>query len=206
MAIHLNNKRLKDDAYFYLHNSELIHFNRNKTSRADYRYLKDAENFIVENRDNFSTIRVNNFYFDLAKAYISLSDFKKAFVLFNEIYQHLSTKDYTVDFYTHSRLLYCLCCYETGEIELMQSTAKSLAEFMKRNKIYFRFEQILLSFIRRELPALKRKSDKQCLSKLLELKTAIEKIFESSFERKVLNYFDYPAWIELKIERYRARD
>jgi hypothetical protein len=194
-------KRFKQDGLFYLNLSKLIHLNRNRTSHSGPKVVLEAEHFIELNKESFSVFRLNNFYFDLAKSYFYLNDYRKAFKIFNEIYQKFYTKDYTVDFYTHSRILYCLTCFEIGEIDLMISTANSVTEFMKRNAVFFSFEKKILRFILRELPTIQEKSKQERIKKIEKLRAELESIFESDYERKVLNYFDYYYWIDAKTER-----
>jgi tetratricopeptide (TPR) repeat protein len=194
-------KRFRQDGLFCLNLSKLIHLNRNRTSHSGPKVVLEAEHFIELNKESFSVFRLNNFYFDLAKAYFYLNDFRKAFGIFNEIYQKFYTKDYTVDFYSHSRIIYALTCFEIGEIDLMISTANSVTEFMKRNAVFFSFEKKILRFILRELPTIQEKSKPERIKKFEKLRAELDSIFESGYERKVLNYFDYYHWIDAKTER-----
>ncbi len=196
LIVKQHNKRFKQDGLFYLHLSKLIHLNRNRASKSRSRVILEAEYFIEQNKQNFSVVRLNNFYFDLAKSYFYFNDFRKAFGIFNEIYHKLYTKDYTIDFYTHSRILYSLTCYEIGEIDLMVSTANSVTEFIKRNSLFFKFEKKILRFIIRELPSIQEKPVYERVKKFDKLKTDFDGLFESVYERKVLNYFDYYSWID----------
>jgi tetratricopeptide (TPR) repeat protein len=202
LIVHKHNKRLKQDALFYLNLSKLIHLNRNRTNQSGKKVVMEAEHFIEQNKQSFSVFRLNNFYFDLAKAYFHLHDFKKAFGIFNEIYQKFYTKDYTVDFYTHSRIIYSLTCYEIEEFDLMVSTANSVTEFLKRNSVFFRFEKKFLRFIITELATIQEKSKQERIKKFEKLRMDLDGIFESSYERKVLNYFDYYQWIDTQLARY----
>ncbi len=194
-------KRFKQDGLFYLNLSKLIHLNRNRASNTGIKVVLEAESFIDQNKQSFSVIRLNNFYFDLAKSYFYLNDYRKAFKIFNEIYQKFYTKDYTVDFYIHSRILFALTCFEIGELDLMISTANSVTEFMKRNTVFFRFEKKTLRFILRDLPTIQEKSKQERVKKFEKLRAELNSIFESGFERKVLNYFDYNHWIDVQIAR-----
>jgi hypothetical protein len=193
------NKRVYLDGLFYLHVSNLIHLNRNKTKRLKSKLVVEAEKFIERNKHSFSSIRLNNFYFDLAKSYYYLKDFRKSFYILNEMYQQFYSKDYTIDFNTHSRFLYCLVCYELGEYELLRSTAQSVSDFMKRNGILFQFEKKMIRFIINDLPELWEKPLEIKRKKMEKLKSDITHIFESSYEKKVLNYFDYYHWIDMQL-------
>jgi len=193
-------KRSRLDTLFTIHLSKMIHFNHNHKNIHDYSFIKDAETFIKNNKENFSPNRFNNFYFDLAKAYFYINDYKKSLELLNYIYHNLYTKAHTIDFYTHSRLLFCLTCYEFEEYDLMITVVKSLTEFMKRNKSYHKFEKCIIKFILKELPNMRKESNGAKVIKFQKLKFEINSIFKSQYERKVLVYFDYNFWIENNIQ------
>jgi tetratricopeptide (TPR) repeat protein len=198
----IQNKRIKLDGLLYLHLSNLIHLNRNKPKLLESKSVEDAEKFIERNKQNFSHIRLNHFYFDLAKSYYYRNDFKKSFSILNEMYQNFYSKDYTIDFNTHSRFLYCLVCYELGEYELLRSTAKSIKDFMERNGILFKFEKRMIRFIMNDLPILLEKPVETRRKKIEKLKSDITLILESNYEKKVLNYFDYYFWIDSQAVRF----
>jgi hypothetical protein len=105
---------------------------------------------------------------------------------------------HTRDFYTHSRILFCIACFENQETDLMRYSAKSSEEYMKRNQIFYLFEKRFLGFIIRDLFRFEIMKNSQKLEKLEQLKTDLNQIFESPYERTVLNYFDYLYWIKLK--------
>jgi len=193
------NKRVRNDAAFFLHLSKLIKQNKHSTNSVE-KDLEAAERFIIKNGADFSRINLNQFYFDLAKCYFNKGNYSKAFTFFNEIYQNLNIKGHTFDFYSHSRLLFCLCCYELGEKELMFYAAKATNEFLKRNKLFFAFEKRILKFMMMDLP--KSNDVKEPEIKVFrQFQSNLETILESEFERSVLNYFDYRKWISAKIEQ-----
>jgi tetratricopeptide (TPR) repeat protein len=194
--------RIKNDAYFYFNLSKLISQNRSPTNVIN-RDIEEAEAYILKNEKNFSRINLNHFYFDLAKCFFNSGNIQKAFTYFNEIYQNLNVKGHTLDFYVHSRLLFCLCCFELREFELMIYSAKATNEFVKRNKLMYEFEKRMLKFIIRKIPkTIGDKKDKLLIFKKLSADLAI--VFQSEFERSVLNYFDYEKWINDKIKNLNA--
>jgi hypothetical protein len=195
----VRNERLKNDIDFYAKVSVLIHFNWNRISQSNFRQIQEAYKFIQLNKGKFSKIKLNNFYFELAKTFFYLKDFKKAFLLLNEIYQNLNVSGHTLDFYTHSRILFCLACFEIGETDLMVNTAKSAAEFLRRNKIFFRFEKRMISFITRDLSSKDSQKKSNEIDKFLKLQADLNLIFKSGYEANVLNYFDYVSWLSEKI-------
>jgi translation elongation factor EF-Ts len=83
----------------------------------------------------------------------------------------------------------------------MISTVNSVTEFMKRNTVFFRFEKKILRFIIRELTTFQQKSKQEREKNFEKFRMDLDGIFESNYERKVLNYFDYYHWIDTKTER-----
>ena len=200
------NRRLRDDANFYIHYSALIHLNNSRGLNLTHeRKIKEAESFIENNKHKFPGIRLSNFYFDLAKSYFFLYDFEKANDILHEIYQNQPVKGQAIDFYVHSRLLYCLTCFELNQVDLMISAAKSVAEFMKRNLVYFNFEKRIINFIVKDLPFFQSKSPEVKMKKFQKLKSEFDLIFDSPYEAQVLKYFNYYLWIENKIAQYQAK-
>jgi hypothetical protein len=111
---------------------------------------------------------------------------------------------HTRDFYTHSRILFCIACFENQEIDLMRYSAKSSEEYMKRNQIFYLFEKRFLGFIIRDLFRFETMKSTRKLEKLRQLKIDLEQIFESPYERTVLNYFDYFFWVDLKLKQLES--
>jgi hypothetical protein len=95
-----------------------------------------------------------------------------------------------------------LVCYELGEFELLRSTAKSIKDFLERNGILFKFEKRMIRFIMNDLPILLEKPVETRRKKIEKLKSDITLIFESNYEKKVLNYFDYYFWIDSQAVRF----
>lgn len=192
--------RIRNDSLFFMHLSQLIHFNQNFQKIHKTGFIQEAITFIHHNRRQMTRTRLNNFYFDLAKSLFYQKEYKQAFSVFNDIYQNLNVAGHNRDFYTHSRILFCLSCFENNETDLMRYAAKSAEENMKRNKILYRFEKRFTAFIIRDLFRFDAMKSNQKLQKLEQLNTDLIQIFESPYERTVLNYFDYPYWIKLKME------
>ena len=67
----------------------------------------------------------------------------------------------------------------------------------------YEFEKRMLKFIIRKIPkTIGDKKDKLLIFKKLSADLAI--VFQSEFERSVLNYFDYEKWINDKIKNLNA--
>jgi hypothetical protein len=86
----------------------------------------------------------------------------------------------------------------------MRYSAKSAEEYMKRNSILYRFEKRFTGFIVRDLFRFETMKRMQKLKRLEQLNADLIQIFESPFERTVLNYFDYLYWVNQKLEKLRT--
>jgi hypothetical protein len=77
-------------------------------------------------------------------------------------------------------------------------SAKATNEFVKRNKVMYDFEKRILKFLINELP--KTLQDKSLKLRLFKkLSSELEIIFNSEYEKSVINYFDYKLWVVKKI-------
>jgi hypothetical protein len=196
--------RIRNDSFFYIHLAQLIHFNRNFHNTPKSNVIDEAFKFIQQNRRQVSRVKLNNFYFDLAKGLFYKKEYKLSFTVLNDIYQNLNVAGHTRDFYTHSRILFCLSCFENNETDLMRYSAKSAEEYMKRNSLLYRFEKRIIGFIVRDLYCFETMKNMQKLKKLKQLNADLIEIFESPYERTVLNYFDYSFWVDLKLKQFES--
>lgn len=196
--------RVKLDSMLFLYLAQLIHFNRNYMLVQKTGFIIEAAGFITKNRSQFSRVLLNNFYFDLAKSFFYQQNYRSSFSALNEIYQNLDITGHTRDFYTHSRILFCLACFENDETEMMLYAAKSAKEFMKRHKVLYSFERRFLRFITGDLFRFSALKPAGKVNSLQRLDSDLKKIFESPFEKTVLNYFDYPFWVRLKLDQARG--
>jgi hypothetical protein len=194
------NSRIKDDVNFIIHFTNLIQFNNHSRENKDDTKVKEAEEYISINRSKFSKIRLNSYYFDLAKAYFYLAEYQKCHSILNEIFQNLKVSGSTLDFYIHSRILDCLACFENESYELIFYTAKATETFMSRKKIEHHFEKRFLHFIMRDLSNFNDWNKQKKISKLEQLKKELSEILTSSYERPVLSFLDYNGWINKKLD------
>lgn len=194
-----SNYRLRDEARFNYYLARLINLNINLKNKPNSGVIKDAEEYINNNRDKFSNHRTCNFYFDLAKAYFYAGNYAKAFQLLHYIYDKISEKDHSLDFTSFTRILFCICAYEKGETELMIYTAKATVVFLKRKRIYYKFESKTLSFIINELPYIGNYSSKVIKNKFLKFNSQLNELLINKYEKNALNYFDLSSWIKAKL-------
>lgn len=95
------------------------------------------------------------------------------------------------------QLLYLIVYYETGNIDMWPSLARSVKRFLLKRGKLFEYEKLLINLFEKKLPKAKSKIETTELLKLsLE---QLKKIFRNKTEVKALYYFDYISWLESKI-------
>lgn len=194
-----NSERLKSEAQFYFHLSQLILINSQGIALSSINAIKEAEKYLINFEDKMDIKRINNFKFDLAKVYFNQKEYKKSFLLFKQICDSATKEVFSIDFISFSRILFCLVCYERNEIELMNHFARSTSKFLIKNNSYHQFEKRILRFIRYELTKKDNSSSKQLSKAFYHLRTELADIFELDFEKSVKLYFNFEAWAEQKI-------
>ena len=105
--------------------------------------------------------------------------------------------DLRSDIQCFSRILSLLIHYEMGNADLLSYLIRSTYRYLYKRKHLYKFETIVLQFIRNKIPKLDSK--KELMHAFEELKKEIVKISKDPFERTALEYFDFISWLESKI-------
>lgn len=112
--------------------------------------------------------------------------------------------DLRSDIHCFARILSLLIHYEMGNDDLLSYLIKSTYRYLLKRKHLFRFETLLLQFIRKELP--KTTTKKELITAFEGLKNAIIRVSRDPFEQTALEYFDLISWLESKIENRAFSD
>ena len=138
------------------------------------------------------------FKFNMAIVYFVNNKHSKAIKALNEIINEndLSLRD---DIQSFARIIRLIIFWEKGEKELLPYATISTYRFLyKRNKL-FKFESIVLRFIKEKMPHINNSSELK--KAFIELKENLEIQLKDPLERKALDYFDFITWIESKISK-----
>ena len=138
------------------------------------------------------------FKFNMAIVYFVNNKHSKAIKVLNEIINEndLSLRD---DIQSFARIIRLIIFWEKGEEELLPYAALSTYRFLyKRNKLY-KFESIVLRFIKEKMPHINTSIELK--KAFIELKESLDKQLKDPLEKKALDYFDFITWIESKISK-----
>ena len=137
------------------------------------------------------------FYYNLSYLYFGIGDYSKCLMWLNKIFNETNI-NVREDAQCFARILNLIVHFELGNNELLEYAVISTYRFLyKRNRLY-KFENYILTFIRKKLPKLITREEQIIAFK--ELETELKKLSKDPFERKALDYFDFISWLKSKIE------
>lgn len=135
-------------------------------------------------------------YYEFCNAYFGAGKYSKANAYLNKILNE--PVDIGNDIQCFSRILNIIIHFELGHETLVEYLVKSTYQFLYKRKRLYKFETIVLLFIREKLP--KIHSQKELLFAFKKLKEELEEVVKDPFEKRALDYFDFISWVESKIE------
>ena len=148
--------------------------------------------------DKIPTTDLALFKFNIAIVYFVNGKHSKAIKTLNEIINdnELSLRD---DIQSFARIIRLIVFWEKGEEELLPYATLSTYRFLYKRKKLYKFESIVLQFIKEKMPHINNSVKQK--SAFIELKGNLEKQLKDPLEKKALDYFDFISWIESKINK-----
>ena len=134
------------------------------------------------------------FEFDLSVIYFLQNDFDNSLIHLNNV---LNDKDLSrsLDIQYFARILNLLLHFELGNILLLDSLIVSTYRFLLKRKKLYKFEEIIITFIRQRL----KQPDNDLKNDFITLKNELSTITQDIFESRALSHFDLIAWLDAKI-------
>ncbi|MFL5762800.1 MAG: hypothetical protein ACJ77K_02590 [Bacteroidia bacterium] len=138
------------------------------------------------------------FKYNLAIVYFAGKKYSQSIKTLNEIINDndLALRD---DIQGFARLIRLIVFWEKGELELLPYAAISAYRFIYKRKKLYKFESLVLQFIKEKVPNINTASRQR--SAFTELKGKLEQLMHDPLEKKALEYFDFISWVESKISR-----
>ncbi len=107
------------------------------------------------------------------------------------------------DIYSYARIFNLVVHYELGNFELLEYVIKSTTRYLNKRQRDFELELTILNFMKR---LAKRTSGQSQESVLLEFKSELQKHFQNETDQIILEYFNFPAWVESKLKGTSFRE
>ncbi len=163
--------------------------------------FREAESLvreIEEQIDRFgkrlSRQNIFSLYFNIARLYFEKEDYRASLNYINKILNDPSCRSHH-GIYVFSRIIELLIHYELRNNEVLPYLVRSLYRFLRSRQRLFRFEILLLTYLRK-FPGIQ--SGQQLIQVFTQLGSELKKLMQDPFERQVLEYFDFVAWVEKK--------
>lgn len=133
----------------------------------------------------------------LAYLFFGHEDYSSALKWNNKILHHFEP-NVREDIQCYSRFLNLLIHYEKGNVDLLEYELKSTYRFLSRRQRIFRFETVMMNFIRKNLS--QPLSRKETIYLFGQLRDELVEVFKDPQEKTVEEYFDFVSWLESKIK------
>jgi len=101
------------------------------------------------------------------------------------------------DIVAYARIMRMIVQFEMGKQDLLEYTVRSVYRFLYKRKRIYKFEDIILRFIRKKAPAIE--SPREMIQAFVELHAELLPLTRDTFERNAFAYFDMLSWLESKI-------
>jgi len=148
--------------------------------------------------DKIPANEVVTFKYNCAIVFFANKKYSKAISFLNDIIND-NEQFLRDDIQSFARILRLIILWEKGEQEMLPYAALSAYRFLYKRKRLYKFENIVLQFIKDKLPHINTKARQSEAFK--ELQEKMDLLFKDNFEKKVLDYFDFSTWIESKINK-----
>lgn len=136
------------------------------------------------------------FYYKIACLYFGASNFKMAVKWLNKI---INEKEIALreDIHSFARILRLISYFELGNEELVEYSIKSTYRFLLKKGTLQRYQNLILGFLRNSQ---RFDTQKKLIAAFTDLKTEMQKLQNSRYEKRAFLYFDIISWLESKIE------
>lgn len=101
------------------------------------------------------------------------------------------------DLECYTRILNLIVHYEMKNYELMPYLIRSTYHFLLKSEKLYKLEYLFLSFLRKLTTV---KNNDELTFELISAKKELSKIKNDKFEKNAFEYFDFPLWIDKKLE------
>lgn len=175
---------------------------------GDYEQAERIANEIISGidfyYDKIPATDIVTFKYNIAIVYFVNQKYSKAIKALNEIINE-NDNEHSLrdDIQSFARIMRLIIFWEKGEHETLSYAAVSTYRFLYKRKRLYKFENIVLHFIREKLPYIDTTMKQTAAFK--ELQSKLEIVLKDSLEKKVLDYFDFITWIESKVYKKEFR-
>ena len=158
--------------------------------------ISSLERGLKEYGDRITHSTELTIYYNIVCLYFGAGEFAFSLHWLNRILNS-PYKDLREDIHCFSHILNLIIHYELKNMDLLEYLVKSTYRFLLIRKRLFKFETLILNFMRKTLP--RAPGQKELIGSFSDLRKELEAVSCDPFERKALEYFDFISWLDSKI-------
>jgi hypothetical protein len=178
--------------------NELLIYNKIGDYLKGIQLMKTLEGEFEKYKSGLGASYVFVFSFTFAGIYIGAGNYKKALGWLHRITNH-HEQNIRIDLQCFARIIELLIHYELRNEINLPYYVRSVYRYLFKKKHLFKFEKIIMEFIRRKIPRINSRKD---LNKaFIELRHDLLLLKKDAYEAGAFNYFDFISWLESKIQR-----
>lgn len=162
--------------------------------------IPEIEKNLIEHHETIPHGHKAHFYSWIAALYFGDNQLRKSLKQVNQIISEFKAIQQTADndIYSAALLVSIIIRYELKDFEVLPYLIRATYRHLRKKERLFKFEEIVLDFIRKKLPTLN--TSKELIAAFKNLKIAIEGVMVDPQEPKPVSFVNYVCWIESKIE------
>jgi tetratricopeptide (TPR) repeat protein len=164
--------------------------------------IPSIEDGLEKFSDQLSSVRKAHFYFNIAVVHFGMENYHESLKWINQLLNNVEI-DKTRDIHCMAQILNLVIHFELGNKSLLPYALRSTQRFLETRSRVYRFEQVMLNFIKETM---KKRQDKSIKELMESLVAELELLRQDPFERTVFEYFDFLSWARSKTSGRKYRD
>jgi hypothetical protein len=175
---------------------EFLYLLKKENFKKGVELVRDAEVCLKKYEDTIQKDDLLIIRYYICRTYFGAGDYERALEYSNFLLNHPFIH-YRSDVHIYCRILNLIIHYELENYDLLPHIIKSVYRFLYKKRKIYRFEKIILDFLK----DLKHSDTRMELKdRLTILKADMLKLYEDPFEKNAFNYFEFLSWFDRKIK------
>jgi hypothetical protein len=168
-------------------------------AKADFKeginFIKYAESGLEKYRGKLHPDDESVILYNISRIYMGSAEYEKALEYSNRLLGRQAA-EMRPDIYCYAKVLNLVIHYELNNDELVRYLIRSVYKLFKKREKLYRFESLLLGFLRK-LPGMLTKED--FMDNLILFRKEMLVLQGDPYEKNAFIYFDFISWAESKI-------
>jgi len=187
------NDNFRIQSFIYIASAKINQHSMRGTFKEGLHLVPGIEKQLEEDELFIDRHRILVLNYKIATLYFGSGDYETSIDYLQKIIN--DTTDLRDDLQSYARLVHLMAHYEMGNIDIIESLARSVYRYMAKKENLTMVEEEMLKFLRQSFDVSARKIKPE-LEKLLEKIKYLEK---NRFETRAFAYLDIISWLESKV-------